>query len=99
MDSSQSTAPKKGTLYEIKIKGLLNDHWQDWFEGMTLQIQENTEAGEAFTLITGPITDQPALHGLLEKIRDLNLPLLSVRILPSAAPSQAEEEQKPRPDN
>ena len=67
-----------GGIYEIKIKGLLDDHWQKWFEGMTLKSMENGESGQMCTVITGAIPDQPALHGLLEKIRDLNLTLLSV---------------------
>ena len=67
-----------GGTYEIKIKGLLDEHWNQWFEGMTLKSVENGESGQMCTLITGPISDQPALHGLLAKIRDLNLPLISI---------------------
>jgi len=67
-----------GGVYEIKIKGLLDKHWNQWFEGMTLKSVENGESGQMCTLITGPIPDQPALHGLLAKIRDLNLTLISV---------------------
>ncbi|CAG1013819.1 hypothetical protein ANAEL_04811 [Anaerolineales bacterium] len=79
--SDQSFSQNDGGIYEIKIKGLLEDHWQAWFEGMTLKHQKNTKAGQNCTLIIGPIVDQPALHGLLAKIRDLNLILISVRKL------------------
>lgn len=77
-ESDQQSSGENGGIYEIKIKGLLDDHWQHWFEGMTLKRQENAEAGQNFTIIRGPIVDQPALHGLLAKIRDLNLTLISV---------------------
>lgn len=97
MDSSESIPAKNDTMYEIKIRGLLDGHWQHWFEGMTLQVQPNAEASEDFTLITGPIADQPALHGILEKIRDLNLPLISVRIIPNTAPDHTGEEQNVEP--
>ena len=66
-------------VYEIQIKGLLDDRWQEWFDGMTLEHIKNGATGQECTLITGPIADQPALHGLLEKIRDLNLTLISVK--------------------
>jgi hypothetical protein len=65
--------------YEIKIQGQLDAQRSKWFEGMTLTIIENGEGGLACTLIAGPVIDQPALHGLLTKIRDLNLTLISVR--------------------
>jgi hypothetical protein len=79
--SEQSPSQNDGGIYEIKIKGLLDDHWGQWFEGMTLKHQKNGETGQDCTLIIGPIADQPALHGLLGKIRDLNLILVSVRRL------------------
>jgi hypothetical protein len=65
--------------YEIRIKGHLDGRWANWFEGLTITLEDNGE-----TLLTGPVTDQAALHGLLRKVRDLGLPLLSVnRIGPS----------------
>jgi hypothetical protein len=59
--------------YEIKIKGHLDPRWSGWFAGMTLTTLEGKE-----TLLSGPLADQAALHGLLERIRDLNLTLISV---------------------
>jgi hypothetical protein len=79
--STQPPSLDYGGIYEIKIKGLLEDHWKTWFEGMDLKRQENKRSGQECTLIIGPIADQPALHGLLAKIRDLNLILVSVRKL------------------
>jgi hypothetical protein len=68
-------------LYEIRIKGLLDDRWASWFGGLTLTREDNGE-----TLLTGPVVDQAALHGLLRKVRDLGVPLLSVtRIRPDQA--------------
>jgi hypothetical protein len=64
--------------YEILVQGQLDSRWDQWFEGMTLSSVENGQSGLAYTLITGQVPDQPALHGLLIKIRDLNLKLISV---------------------
>ncbi|MBK9055300.1 MAG: hypothetical protein IPL78_31695 [Chloroflexi bacterium] len=61
------------TIYQIRIKGHLAQPWLDWFEGMTILPEEDGN-----TLLTGPIVDQAALHGLLKKVRDLGLPLLSI---------------------
>ena len=59
--------------YEIRVRGELNSHWSAWFEGLTL-----TPLGNGETLIAGPVQDQAALYGILVKIRDLGLPLVSV---------------------
>ena len=66
-------------FYEILVQGHLDSLWGQWFEGMTLSNVKNGESGVACTLISGQVADQPALHGLLIKIRDLNLKLISVR--------------------
>ncbi|HYP41186.1 MAG TPA: hypothetical protein VEX13_12580 [Chloroflexia bacterium] len=60
-------------LYEIRIQGQLDDRWAARFEGMTLTRTDNGD-----TLLIGPVVDQAALHGLLRKVRDLGMPLLSV---------------------
>lgn len=68
------------TIYHIRVKGQLDLHWSDWFDGLTIT---HTATGE--TILAGPVVDQAALYGLLLKIRNLNLPLLAVkRIEPGA---------------
>ncbi len=61
------------TVYQIRIKGHLGNQWTDWFDGLTITSEESGE-----TLLTGPVVDDAALHGLLKKVRDLGTPLLSV---------------------
>jgi hypothetical protein len=68
--------------YRIKLKGRLDHKWSDWFEQMAL----STEGGN--TILTGPVADQAALHGLLIRIRDLNLTLLSVERLKPIQPEK-----------
>lgn len=60
-------------MYQIRIGGQLGEQWTEWFDQMTL-----TQADNGDTLLTGPVVDQAALHGLLRKVRDLGLPLISV---------------------
>ena len=58
-------------VYQIRVKGHLGRQWTDWFEGMTITLEEGD------TLLTGQVVDQAALHGLLRKVRDLGIPLIS----------------------
>jgi hypothetical protein len=59
-------------VYEIRLEGHLGSWWTDWFGGLTITLQDNGD-----TLLTGPVADQAALHGLLKKVRDLGIPLIS----------------------
>jgi hypothetical protein len=67
------TDPSQPTRYQIRIKGQLDSQWTDWFEGLTITLEDNGD-----TLLTGHVIDQAALHGLLKKVRDLGMPLISV---------------------
>jgi hypothetical protein len=69
----QRTDPNKQMVYQIRVKGHLESKWTDWFGGLTVTLEDNGE-----TLLTGPVADQAALHGLLRKVRDLGIPLVSV---------------------
>jgi hypothetical protein len=60
-------------FYKIRIKGELDSQWTDWFEGLSITLDDNGD-----TLISGPVIDQAALHGILKKVRDLGIPLVSV---------------------
>ena len=66
-------AENEATGYEIRVKGRLTSRWATWFDGMTL-----TPADDGTSVISGPVADQSALHGLLRKLSDLGVPLLSV---------------------
>jgi hypothetical protein len=68
-------------VYQIRVKGHLGREWTDWFGGLTITALDNGEA-----LLTGPVLDQAALHGVLRKVRDVGMPLLSVnRVKPGQA--------------
>ena len=69
-------------VYQIRIQGHLGSEWTDWFEGLTITLEDNGE-----TLLTGSVVDQAALYGLLRKVRDLGIPLLAVN---RAYPGQAD---------
>ncbi len=77
--SDNASSRESSGIYEIKVKGHLDDRWLDWFEGMTMRHVDDDENGTDVTILRVVIADQPALHGFLEKIRDLNLTLISVR--------------------
>jgi hypothetical protein len=72
-NSKQKTDSSQPTIYQIRIEGHLDDQWTDWFSGLTIALEENGD-----TLLSGPIADQAALFGLLKKVRDLGMPLVSV---------------------
>jgi hypothetical protein len=75
------TNPGQPMVYQIRIKGHLGRQWTDWFEGLTITLEDDGD-----TLLTGPVVDDAALHGLLKKVRDLGMPLLSVnRVEPGQA--------------
>ena len=69
-------------VYQIRIKGYLSPQWAAWFEGLTITLED-----DGSTLLTGTVIDQAALHGLLKKVRDLGMPLLSLN---SIGPRQAD---------
>ena len=69
-------------IYQIRLRGHLGSQWTDWFAGLTLRLEEDGD-----TLLTGPVVDQSALHGLLKKVRDLGLPLISVNRVPVLEPA------------
>jgi hypothetical protein len=71
-----TTDPSRPPVYQIRVKGRLGPRWADWFAGLTITPEANGD-----TLLTGPVVDQAALHGLLRRVRDLGLPLLSVSLL------------------
>ena len=77
--------PDQPKFFQIRVQGHLSQQWQDWFEGFIITLQEDGN-----TLLDGPVTDQAALHGILKKIRDLGMPLLSVN---SADPSPQDNNQ------
>jgi hypothetical protein len=65
--------PGQPMVYQIRIKGHLGPQWTDWFGGLAITLEDNGD-----TLVTGPVIDQAALHAVLKRVRDVNLPLLSI---------------------
>ena len=84
-DNGADMGPGQPLAYQIRIKGYLGRQWTDWFSGLAITLEDNGD-----TLLTGLIVDQAALHGLLRKVRDLGMPLISV-----SSRSQLEEGEKP----
>ncbi len=72
----------QATVYEIRLEGHLDARWADWLEGFTIMLQNGD------TILTGPVVDQAALHGLLKKVRDLGMPLVSVNRVESGEANQ-----------
>ena len=89
MSNEPKTRPALGqsTVYQIRIKGHLDREWTDWFAGLTITLEEDGN-----TLLAGPVVDQAALHGLLRKVRDLGLPLVSVSLLLHGQADQSDVE-------
>ena len=69
----QGTDPSQPEVYQIRIKGHLGPQWADRFGGLSITLEDNGD-----TVLAGPVADQAALHGLLKKVRDLGMPLVSV---------------------
>jgi hypothetical protein len=84
---SSETDPDQPMVYQIMIKGHLSRQWEDWFGGLTITLEDTGE-----TLLTGPVVDQAALHGLLKKVRDLGMPLLSINCIDSRPANVSEVE-------
>jgi hypothetical protein len=76
-DRTAFTDPVKH--YEITVRGVLAQRWSAWFDGLAI----DTSAGDGTTAIRGPIVDQAALHGLLQKLRDVGIPLVSLTEIPA----------------
>ncbi len=74
-------------FYEIRLKGHLDDQWTGWFDNLTITLEENGDM-----LLIGPVVDQAALHGLLRKVRDLGMPLLSINRVEPGQPDASEVE-------
>src|SRR5207302_11011616 len=75
-------------IHEIRVQGRLDDRWVDWLEGLAL-----TRENDGTTTLTGPLADQAALHGVLNTIRDLNLPIVSVRRVYQTERGQSDERE------
>jgi hypothetical protein len=80
--------PSQPTLYQIRIQGHLSDQWAGWFEGFAITLDDNGD-----TLLSGPVVDQAALHGLLKKVRDLGMPLVSVVRVKTSHKEASDEKQ------
>ena len=70
---NSKTDSSQPLVYQIRVEGHLGQQWMDWFDGLTITLEEDGN-----TLLTGPVVDQAALHSLLKKVRDSGLPLVSV---------------------
>lgn len=79
------TDPCQPMVYEIRVQGHLGLQWTDWFGGLTITLEDNGD-----TRLTGPVVDQAALHGLLKKVRDLGMPLISVNRVEPGQPDAAQ---------
>jgi hypothetical protein len=87
MSDTRSPIPDadQPVVYQIRLKGHLSSQWLGWFDGLTITAEE-----DGSTLLAGPVIDQAALHGILKRIRDLGLPLLSVNSIDPGPPDGAD---------
>jgi hypothetical protein len=93
-EATSVRAAQEPDRYEIRVKGHLADRWAAWFDGMTL-----TRRADGTTVLDGPVADQSALHGLLRKVSDLGLPLVSLTPTPGIRTSLAADRPRPVDDH
>ena len=90
-DPRQIPEPCQPIVYQIRIRGHLDDRWIDWFENLTITLEETGD-----TLLIVPVVDQAALYGLLRKLRDLGVPLISINPAGPGQPGNSSKEEKSR---
>ncbi|MBK9925087.1 MAG: hypothetical protein IPP66_07320 [Anaerolineales bacterium] len=90
-EQNPTSDPNQKLGYQIRIKGYLGQQWMDWFEGLSVTLDE-----DGTTCLSGIVVDQSALHGILKKIRDLGMPLLSVNPIASEQDAKVDLEQDRR---
>jgi hypothetical protein len=90
MSEIPSSRPRGSGGYEIRLEGHLDDRWAAWFDGLSLRHES-----DGTTVLHGAVVDQAALYGLLQKVRDLGLPLVSVRHLDPGRPDQPDQPDQP----
>jgi hypothetical protein len=76
-----ASGPDEPAQYEIRLKGHIDSQWVDWFDGVT-----PTRQNDGTTILSGLLADQAALHGLLRKVGDLGMTLISINVIPSTTP-------------
>lgn len=90
-DAQRGAEPGQPVVYQVRLKGHLDNRWADEGEGLTVTLEETGD-----TLLTVPVVDQAALYGLLRKLRDLGAPLISINPAGSAEPGKTSKEEKSR---
>jgi hypothetical protein len=92
--SPSAAGAEPAPQYEIRVAGHLASRWSAWFDGLAITTDDDT------TVIRGPVVDQAALHGLIQKLRDVGIPLISLTQLPPDAPIELPDlDQRPSPHN
>jgi hypothetical protein len=87
-EQKSERGPDPSKIFQIRIQGHLSQQWMDWFEGLVITLEEDGN-----TLLSGPVVDQSALHGILKRIRDLGVPLLSVNSADRDQAARADTDQ------